>query len=423
MPHPANASHHNHLHRFRRADDPEQRSQALEHIARTAPSATVAAVAAEALADADAGIREQASYLLVEQPTLEDAEHVAPHIASEDITTRNLAGEVLVQMGTVAVEALAPYLADDDHDTRKFAIDVLAQLPDAARPLAPEIAKALDDPDANVRLAAIAALGELGAAEYSDELRARYDEHPLARPDVVHAMGAFGPQADLELLEDALGDENPVVQLAATEALSTLHAPEILDLLLRKVDDVDPMARPVVLNGIVERCQTQQAPPELPARLKVYFLDMLSDPSPEYRCAAAQGLRFFSDEGTFEAMLAHAGHDDDLDMELFKTLTTHPEPFLPVYRTTETGQMDGGTAATFTVGLLAQGAVQEPYMARAGTFLQRHFEALSADDKMTAIGLCQQLDRPELQGVLLAAQSDPDPSISSFAADTASPFA
>jgi hypothetical protein len=40
---------------------------------------------------------------------------------------------------------------------------------------------------------------------------------------------------------------------------------------------------------------------------------------------------------------------------------------------------------------------------------------------MTAIGLCQQLDRPELHPVIEAAQSDPDPSIRAFAEDIAVP--
>lgn len=402
------------------ASDPDVRHAALEHLAQEAPPSVIIPAAAEALADPNAGVREQAAHLLTSLGTEAAAEQVAPHIASPDITVRNLAGEVLVQMEATAVPTLIPYLDDPDHDVRKFAIDVLAQLPEAAQPAVDPIAACLDDDDANVRLAAIAALGTLKATEYVEALRDLYYREPLSRPDVVHAMGTFGDKADLALLEDALGDENPVVQLAAVEALSTQDAPEIVDLLLRQVEAVDPMARPIVLNSIIERCEAYPNHLEaLPPSLLSYMLDMLSDPSTEYRCAAARGLRHFADEHVFEEMLAYAGHDDDLDMELFKTLTTHPTPFFPLVRAAETDTMDKGAAAAFTIALLAQEAISTETFPRVGAFLQRHFDKLSADDKMAAIGLCQRLGHPALQGVIHAAQADPDPTISAFATDTA----
>lgn len=402
-----------------RANDPAMRCAALEQLTDRAPAEVVDRVAARALTDSDAGVREEAARWLMDRAMASAATEVAPQIASDNITTRNLAGEVLAEMGAVAVSPLLRYLDDPDPHVRKFTLDVLAQIPTAAE-IVEVIAARLRDEDDNVRLAAIAALGQLGASEYADALAALYDDTPLARPDIVHAMGAFGPEADLELLERALSDDNPVVQLAAAEALASHDAPGVLDLLLRQVEAVDPMARPIVLSSIVERMETRPEPaPALPEALKSYLLDMLSDPSADYRQAAARGLRYFSDEQTVESMLAHAGQDDALDVELFDTLLQHPEPFAPLRRATSSNRIDEGAAATFTLGLLAQDAISAPALRQIGGFLQRHFHTLSADDKMTAIHLCQQMDRPELRPVLDAAQSDPDPSISAFADDVA----
>ncbi len=409
------------LHDALATEDATVRSAAFDELIADDPPDITRSVAAAALADADAGIREEAARWLTEHRTPAVAAKVAPQIGSDNITTRNLAGEVLADMGACAIQALVAFVDDPDHDVRKFALDVLAQIPEAVS-VTDVIAERLEDDDANVRLAAVAALGALGAAEHGDELRALYDADPLARPDVVTAMGAFGAKGDFALLERALSDDNPVVQLSAAEALASQDGPGVLERLLRQVERVNPMARPIVLNSIIERCERLPAAAvDLPDTLEPHLQEMLADPSSAYRCAAARGLRFFSTEQTVESMLAHAGEDDDLDVELFQTLTRHPNPFAPVHRATSANRMDPGAAATFTLGLLAQEAIPPDAFTRAGSFLQRHFDRLSADDKMTAIGLCEQLGRPELQPVIEAAQSDPDPSIRAFADDLAVP--
>jgi hypothetical protein len=383
----------------------------------------IARTAAPLLADSDPGLRERAAHLLM---SLSDqraaAAEVAPYIAHDNITTRNLAGEVLVDLGRPAVDALAPYLRDDDHDVRKFAIDVLAQLP--ADGLAHDIADRLDDSDANVRLAAVDALGTLGAWQYSAALLDLYADEPLARPDILHAMGRFGPHANLSLLERGLQDDQPVVQLAAAEALASQDDPEVIDLLLEQVDEVAPMARPVVLHSIITLCTNYpQYQHTLPGKLKHAFLGMLDDPDSTYRCAAASGLQWFVEDDAYTAMLAHAGHDDELDMALFTTLLQHPAPFEPLHRAAMAGDMPIGPAATFTVGLLAKGGLSDDALGRAGAFLQQHFNALDVDDKVTTLGLCQQLDCAALDGVVEAALSDPHPDVQTLAADMAPPSA
>lgn len=404
-----------------RDDNPAVRCDALDALQNRAAPHVIARAAAALLDDPDPGVRERASRLLValDAPT-DAAARVAPYIASPHIATRNLAGEVLVALGPPAVDALAPYLNDRDPHVRKFTIDLLAQLP--AESLVDAIATALDDADANVRLAAVGALGALRASTYSEALIALYDREPLARPDIIHAMGAFGEAADLDLLERGLTDENPVVQLASAEALASQDAPEVLEFLLKQVESVNPMARPIVLHSIVTLCTTYpRYQDQLPATLKERFLTMLGDMDASYRCAAARGLRWFVDDAVCEAMLAHAGMDEALDMELFTTLLQHPQPFSPLSRAADSGRMPASTAATFAVGFLARDALSEATYRRIGPFLQRHFGTLSVDDKITTVGLCQRIAHPELRGVIQTAQSDPNAKVRTLATDAAEP--
>jgi hypothetical protein len=79
--------------------------------------------------------------------------------------------------------------------------------------------------------------------------------------------------------------------------------------------------------------------------------------------------------------------------------------------------MPKSVAATFAVGLMARGALSDHDYEEIGAFLQRHFHTLSLDDQLTTIGLCMDIGRPELEGIIEAAQADPAPEVCDLAAD------
>ena len=399
-----------------RHPDPVERASALEALSLSADVQMTAAAAARLLADSDPGVRETAARLLVEIRTEEAARLTVPHIASDDITIRNLAGEVLTRMGEAAVRVVAEYVDHDHYDVRKFAIDVLALLP--SHDMADRIARRLEDPDPNVRIAAVDALGALGASEYAEALCTLYEREPLMRPSVVAAFGAFGPGVHLDFLEAALSDEDPVVQFAAAEALAAWDAPEVFPALLRKVDEIDPMARPVLLKSMVSLwVRNPELTADLPDRLKDYLLEMLDDPDPEYACAAARGLHPFLDEESVDTLLAHTGTDDALDLEIFRALTHFPASFMGIVRAIEGGRLRIVPGVQIVLGLLSEQALAHDQWPQAGRFLQRHFHALDLETKLAALGICRHLLDPALAPVLQAGATDEDPSVASFARD------
>src|SRR5512132_2882613 len=74
---------------------------------------------------------------------------------------RNAAAEALAKVGAPALPALVRLLGHPDPDQRKFAAEILGQ---SAQPQAEAaLLLALDDADANVRVAAAEALGAVGA--------------------------------------------------------------------------------------------------------------------------------------------------------------------------------------------------------------------------------------------------------------------
>ena len=396
------------------------RLEALETLGDEALPKRLVPVAAKCLADSDPGIRETAARLLSEHSSKRAAEHVVPHLGSAQIATRNLAAELLAEMGDPAVDALAPLLHDSDPGVRELALEVLAQLP--ARPLADNIADRLDDTDPNVRIAAVTALGALQASEHQDALRRLYARDAAARPAVIRAVGQFGSDADLDLIKTGLEDDDPTVQLAAAEALGTQGNPEAIDLLLDMTDAVHPMARPVVIRSLIRLCERHpRYQDRLPGTMRDDLLDMLGDSDEEYRRAAAQGLQWFLDGATAAAMLKHAGQDSELDMELLTTLMAHPDPSVPLQRAEEAGHMSSETTAIFSLSILAQQGLPDQTIRKIAPQLCNHFDALGTDDKITALGLLTELDHPALAPLLDIARSDADEQVRTLARDLEAP--
>lgn len=364
------------------------------------------------LAHPDRGVREEAARALVAEGSASSAASVAALIAHPDIAIRNLAGDVLVRLGAVAVEPLAAYLDDEDPDVRKFAVDVLARLP--AEPLTGRIAALLDDEDANVRLAAIDALAELGAEPFAERLVALYHAEPLARASVIAALGTCDAPEASALVVAALSDDDPVVHLAAAAALAELDVdalPLLADALARETG----AARAVVLDAFVRWGDAHGA--ALPEDVEDDLLAMLNDPDADYRCSAARGfgrLPVWTDPA---GVLAAAGDDDALDVALFEALLTRPAPFEALQSARLA--MAAAPAASFAVALIARGRIPADRLADASAFLEARYDELDADTKLAVLTLSARLGHPELAGVLRRGLGDADPMIASATADAA----
>lgn len=108
---------------------------------------------------------------------------------------RNAAAEALVLLGARSVPAMVQLLGHPDPDQRKFAADVVGAIGPRAREAEAALVAALSDEDANVRVSAAEALGQVGGRE--------------------------APRA----LEHALSTGDSLLRLAAIEALMRLRVP------------------------------------------------------------------------------------------------------------------------------------------------------------------------------------------------------
>lgn len=198
-----------------------------------------------------------------------------PLVAALSLAT---AAPALAEPSTAA--RVAAELSAPQADRRaKAARELPALDPEAARPL---LARALDDPELGVRLAATLAAGQLGLPEVTQRLLAEAtDADGKLRETAVTALGKLhGPtRRDVEVtLGRALADPEVAVRLAALRAL-TDRTPT-------------PVGKAATIEAIV---------------------GALSDESPELRRAAAESLEKLGDAFALHGL---AGRVDDASPEV-----------------------------------------------------------------------------------------------------------
>ncbi|NOX38405.1 MAG: hypothetical protein GXO78_12805 [Calditrichaeota bacterium] len=400
--------------------NPTVRRETIEQLFEQDCPPEVAIKVVDLLADSDRGVRDAAAQFVLAHPTPEVIEQVARLITSENIVVRNLAGDLLVKIGAPAVDALAPYIDHGDKDVRKFAIDLLALMP--ARHLGDRIAARLTDSDPNVICAAVDAIGQLQLEAHADRLLELYPQKAYARPNIVAAFRHFPHRVDKQFFETALEDEDPVVQLAAAEAIAEKQDPELLDLLIRQAERVNELARPVILQSIVNIIKSLPEKPALPESLKPYFIQMLDDLDINYLKAAVQGLQMFPTTELLEYLIPKIGLDDGLDLQIFQIFLKSGLAVVPaLLNHMKAGQLNIDAGSQFIIGLIAHLSAQEettcnlPEIQEAIQYIEAHFGELNDETKMAVIDIAKSLSSPCLGKLVLAALNDPDPSIQNYA--------
>lgn len=164
---------------------------------------------------------------------------------------------------------------------------VIAALPATGKKtFLPQIKKALDDADPDVRISATWALVDYretrALSQATSMLR---DPVPRVRESVARALGTAGNEASLESLKAAVLDENEVdsVKAASIEGLATSTEPAAVDMLVSILDDSDEH-RDNLLNALAQKSdrrsiarmveQFKDAAPELRDRITAAFKRM-----------------------------------------------------------------------------------------------------------------------------------------------------
>ncbi|MEF2144397.1 MAG: HEAT repeat domain-containing protein [Desulfovibrionaceae bacterium] len=274
------------------------------------------------LVDSNVGVQEAADSALRKIGGPEVVEVVIPLLRSERAPVRNLAMDILREVGVQHLNALIELLQDDDTDVRIFAADILGATGSvqAVEPLGRAV---LRDPEVNVRYQAAVSLGELGSSEASGYLRRAMKDDEWVQYAVVEALAKVGHNEAVTALLGAMEDCSDLVLSMILDALGRMGTVKAASLLLRRLEIFPDVLRYKAAKAIVDilgsRALRLLSATERET-LRVSLLDALDDDDIEVQDAAMRGLAAVGGEPASWAILNIAAHlEPDTDSERLAT--------------------------------------------------------------------------------------------------------
>lgn len=243
----------------------------------------------EAISDKNQEVKQEAAFALVSQGGKTIA-YLNMLLRSEDPKERQRAVTALSHMGDEkALGLMKAALQDEDTEIRIHAAQGLAAFGQKGGDL---LISALNDPDKNVRRAAVISLGEI---QYFRAVRPVLKLlNTELKADVLNALIMIGNEEALPALFSSLKDKDPVIRAMTAEALGEIGdrkaAPKLIPLLSDRNKDVQISAA-LALGKLKDPAATRQ------------LLQLLAKGDVQIRRSAAQALGLAGDKEAVAPLL------------------------------------------------------------------------------------------------------------------------
>ena len=273
---------------------------------------------AELLQTNHLGIQEAADSSLRKIGGKETVRAVLPYLRSDEAPVRNLAMDILREVGSQDLPSLIDLIHDEDADIRIFATDILGSTDNilAVEPLCEALLK---DPEVNVRYQAAVSLGELGKPEASPCLNKAINDEEWVQYSVIEALTKIGHSSSVDALVKALDSASDLVASMIIDSLGQMGNVKAVTMLLMRMDTSATALRNKIVVAVVKilggRSLTLLSAGERD-KFRQYLLVALKDEDEEVQDAAMQGLAYVGGEKASEGILCIASHlDQDRDQE------------------------------------------------------------------------------------------------------------
>jgi HEAT repeat protein len=271
---------------------------------------------AELLKTNHLGIQEAVDSSLRKIGGRETVEAVIPLLRSDEAPVRNLAMDILREVGNQDMPSLIDLILDEDPDIRIFVADILGSTGNllAVQPLCEALLK---DPEVNVRYQAAVSLGELGMEDAIPCLNKAINDEEWVQYSVIEALTKIGHTSSVDALVKALDGASDLVASMIIDSLGEMGNVKAVTMLLKRMADSPTALRNKIVKAIVKilggKSLTLLSDEER-ERFRQYLLVALQDEDEEIQDAAIQGLAFVGGEEASSGILHIAGGlDTDRD--------------------------------------------------------------------------------------------------------------
>ncbi|WP_338666603.1 HEAT repeat domain-containing protein [Pseudodesulfovibrio methanolicus] len=278
---------------------------------------------AELLKTNHLGIQEAVDSSLRKIGGRETVEAVIPLLRSDEAPVRNLAMDILREVGNQDMPSLIDLILDEDPDIRIFVADILGSTGNllAVQPLCEALLK---DPEVNVRYQAAVSLGELGMEDATPCLNKAINDEEWVQYSVIEALTKIGHTSSVGALVKALDGASDLVASMIIDSLGEMGNVKAVTMLLKRMADAPTALRNKIVKAIVKilggKSLTLLSDEER-ERFRQYLLVALQDEDEEIQDAAIHGLAFVGGEEASSGILHIAGKlDQDRDQDRLRLI-------------------------------------------------------------------------------------------------------
>ena len=238
------------------------------------------------------GVQEAAEYALrkIRGPQVVIA--LLPLLRSDEAPVRNVAMDILREIGSDSMESIQPYMQNEDVDLRIFITDILGycRTHQSCQMLCRALLK---DPEVNVRYQAAVSLGTLAFPEAVNSLCQAMHDEEWVQFAVVDALAKIKDYSAVSALVKLLNQASSLVSSAIVDALGDMGDVKSIPLLFSSLEKVREALRHKIVRAIVQILGGKGLSllaGKSQERMRTYMLDTLSDNDEDILMASLQGL-------------------------------------------------------------------------------------------------------------------------------------
>lgn len=272
----------------------------------------------KALTDENKAIRNAASNFLTYNRNINIPDYVVGYISSQEISLRNLAGEILIKKDRQAVDSILTYLASSSNDDDiKFLIDILGLIGDRkAEDLIINILETNNNE--NVIVACIEALGNFLSEKAIDKIIPFYDKSEVLKPVVIEAIGKIRHPKSIEFIIDHFDTDDDLQRFTIIESLGEIGTENAFYFLLSNMEQLTETLSWQLLESIYKLKLKYNLEIPFDEKMKKCLLDTILNAEPRHKITAAHLASAFNDKDILLACLNIYGIDQELDEKLYK---------------------------------------------------------------------------------------------------------
>ncbi len=251
----------------------------------------------EHIQSSNIGVQEAAEYALRKIRGKNTIVKMLPLLNSDVPSLRNIAMDVLREIGCDDIDAINPYLRDADPDLRIFMADILGHT--KSRKAMSLLCEALlKDPEVNVRYQAAMSLGTLGFPEAAEALHQAMQDEEWVQFSAIESLTKIRDDSTIGTFVKILPTCSPLVASVIIDALGEMQNIKAVPLLLQFIAKAAPVLRHKAVKAIVqilgEHSLSLLSGTEK-ERFKEYLEESLGDEDESIQEAALIGLSAMGD--------------------------------------------------------------------------------------------------------------------------------